>query len=263
MFAEIKNKVIHFYDSGQTDKPVLIFLHAFPLNHKMWLKQTRFFRDNYRVIAPDFYGFGVSSRNNYIYTIDFFADEVFELMEFLKLEKANFVGLSMGGYVLFRLFEKYPEKIKSIILASTRSEADSNTGKVLRSKTIENILTNELNSFAEDFVNNLFTNNANESDVNEIIEMIKSADNFSVAAALVALSARVDSNQMLAKINIPTCVICGSNDNLTPISCSENLHKNIKNSTLNIINGASHLCNIEQSEEFNNIVSDFLKNNAD
>lgn len=259
MFAQINNSVIHFYDSQNSDKPAIIFLHAFPLNHKMWMKQSKFFQTNYRVIAMDFRGFGVSARCDYNYSMDLFANDVNALLDYLKIEKAIVVGLSMGGYVAFRLIENFPNKISALILSSTRSEADSEEGKILRKSTIEKIRSNGLNDFANSFVNNLFTSSANSEDVKEIKEMILQNDSDSVIGALKALSERIDSTEFLQNIKVPTCIIVGEEDKLTPISCSENLNSKIKNSEMNIIPKSSHLCNIEQSEIFNKIIFNFLK----
>lgn len=259
MLAEINNNKIFYYDSETKNKPVLLLLHAFPLNHKMWLHQSKVLKNDFRIIAPDFRGFGQSIANNYDFSMDLFADDVYLLLNHLEIKNANILGLSMGGYVSFRLFEKHPEIFSTLILSSTRAEEDTDEGKRLRSITIQNILTNGLKDFTTGFINNMFTKNANNLLLNEVSDLILANNKETICATLKALANRPDSTYLLKKISVPTCIIVGKEDKVTPISCSEFLHKNINNSKLEIIQNASHLCNIEKSEEFNRIIYNFLK----
>ena len=130
MKAHVNNIDLAYSDEGQ-GAPV-IFLHAFPLNRTTWAPQVAGLSDRYRVITIDLRGHGESDAPMWRYTVDQFAEDVNGLLEHLGIARATFVGLSMGGYILFALYRKYPDIFHSLVLADTRATADTPEAKAAR-----------------------------------------------------------------------------------------------------------------------------------
>ena len=158
----------------------LVFVHAFPLSSEMWENQVTTFRSDYRVIAYDVRGLGNSSQNNNQFMMESYADDLIDLINYLKLEKVNAAGLSMGGYIIQRALLKNPDLFKTIILADTRLERDSNEGLSSRATAIQKIKTGKRQEFLNIFIKNLVSN-----------ENFKNKD-YGFPARLYALQARVN-----------------------------------------------------------------------
>src|SRR5215469_1192854 len=105
----------------------ILFLHAFPLNHSMWDEQVKALLDEnrFRLVAPDWRGFGESDITTEVSTMEMFADDTAALMDSLGIDTAILCGLSMGGYVAFAFLRRYPRRVSGLILADTRPGADS------------------------------------------------------------------------------------------------------------------------------------------
>ena len=130
MKARINGVDLGYSDEGQ-GAPVVL-LHAFPLNRTMWAPQVDELQHRYRVITIDLRGHGESDAPMWRYTLEQFADDVIALLQHLSITKATFVGLSMGGYVLFALYRKYSRYVNSLVFADTRAQADTPEVKAAR-----------------------------------------------------------------------------------------------------------------------------------
>ena len=130
MKSRINDIDLAYSDEGQG--PPLIFLHAFPLNRTMWTPQAEALAARYRVITIDLRGHGESDAPMWRYTLEQFADDVIGLLNHLSISKATFIGLSMGGYILFALYRKYSEYVEALVFADTRAQADTPEGKAAR-----------------------------------------------------------------------------------------------------------------------------------
>src|SRR5438128_1396643 len=121
------------YDDHGIGQPVL-FLHAFPLNRSMWSGEMRALlsENRYRLVSLDWRGFGESDITGEISTMELFADDVAGLMDMLGMQDAVLCGLSMGGYAAFAFLRKYPQRVKGLILADTRPEADTPEAQATR-----------------------------------------------------------------------------------------------------------------------------------
>jgi pimeloyl-ACP methyl ester carboxylesterase len=167
----------------------------------------------------------------------------------------------MGGYIALRSVAKYPKRISALILPDTQCIADTDEGKERRYKTISQIEQFGLDAYAEASLKNLFYEKsfANKKDeVEKIKQTILGTSPATVIAALKALAAREESCSVLGEINIPTLIICGAEDKITPLAQAEFLKQNIANSSLEIIEGAAHVTNLEQPEIFNSHLENFL-----
>ena len=122
------NGITLAYSDRGTGLPI-VFLHAFPLNRTMWAEQEETLSLQFRVITIDVRGHGESDAPLWRYTLEQTADDVNALLDQLSIQQAIFVGLSMGGYILFAFYRKYAARVKGVILADTRAQADTAEGK--------------------------------------------------------------------------------------------------------------------------------------
>ena len=129
MQATINGITLAFNDQG-TGLP-LVFLHAFPLNRTMWAKQEEALSSQFRVITIDLRGHGESNAPLLDHPHQA-ADDVHGLLDHLSIRQAVFIGLSMGGYILFAFYRKYAERVTGLVLADTRAQADTDEGKQAR-----------------------------------------------------------------------------------------------------------------------------------
>lgn len=242
-------------------KVPLVFVHAFPLNSRMWDNQLSEFAERYRVIAYDVRGLGKSKSSNNQFMMEHYSNDFIKIADHLGIENLNAVGLSMGGYILQRALLKRMDLFNTITLADTRLGRDTNDGLIARANAIEKILNGRRNDFADDFIPKLLSdeNMKNDLIVNNIIEMIAESTDEGIAGAALALATRTDNKDMFNEINTPCLVIAGESDKLTPPEESEIIKKAFKNSELKIIEKSGHMSNIENPGLFNSTLNNFLK----
>lgn len=256
---------ISYTDSGEGNSGEgiypLIFIHGFPFNKQAWIPQIEHLKTVNRVITYDIRGFGDSETNKEEISIPLFAEDLLKFMDALEIKKAILCGLSMGGYILLEAVTLYPERLKGIILCDTQCIADTPEAKEKRLKTIKQIEKDGLEDFAKTFLNSAFYKESLNSKKKLIDKLHKEIINLPpkvVTDTLQALAERSAKCTILKDISVPTLIICGKEDKITPIERSEFLFRNIDHSALKIISDAGHLSNLEQPEEFNKCVSNFI-----
>ncbi|MES2761626.1 MAG: alpha/beta hydrolase [Bacteroidota bacterium] len=262
LIIDTGDNTFSYDDVGEGKEPV-IFIHGFPFDKSMWMPQMEFLKASHRVIAYDINGFGKSVNNDNLGSIVGFAEDLIKLMDVLNISKAIICGLSMGGYIALNAVKRFPGRFSALILADTQCGADTPEAKENRYKTIEQVKNEGISSFGEGFIKKAFCKNTFETKnelVKRITKIVMLNPAKTITGGLTALAERYETCSALDKIHIPTLIICGKEDELTPVEKSEVMHKGIKNSELKIIDEAGHLSNLEQPEEFNRYVGEFLKN---
>jgi pimeloyl-ACP methyl ester carboxylesterase len=248
------------YDDSGSGLPVVL-LHGFPFNRSMWRDQREFLSGNYRVITPDLRGHGETGSTPEPATMDEMARDVAELLDGLDIYRFTLGGLSMGGYVALAFYRRFQFRVRALILADTRSQADTDEARVNRERQALKILEEGMSNFAEDFLKKVLTpaTLAEKPDiVRRVREMILGTKPEGAAAALRGMAARPDQTDFLNNIIAPTLVLVGSEDQLTPPADAEVMHREISGSRLEIIEGVSHLSNIERPTKFNRALKGFL-----
>lgn len=259
----INNHLMSFNDEGPDDGPVIILIHAFPLNKSQWNKQVEVLIENCRVIAYDIRGFGNSDSNidNEEFSVELFVEDLMGLMDYLKLEKAMLCGLSLGGYIALNAAVNFPKRVDSLILCDTTCIADTLESKEKRMLTIKNIEKNGVESFANESIKNLFAPESfvtNKEKIAIVKEMIVKTSAKSLCNTITALSKRKETCSDLQKICVPVLILVGQEDLITNVEAANFMQKNIKGSELYVIEHAGHLSNIENSYEFNDKISLFI-----
>jgi len=179
----------------------------------------------------------------------------------VKISKAVVVGLSMGGYIALRAIERHPERFRALVLCDTRSEPDGNDGKIKRAAQAKSVKSEGMKKFAEAFLKGVFyerTFEANPEAIRTIRGMIEKSSPVAVAGTLLALAARTDTTPSLYNIKVPTLILVGQHDNLTPPSASHAMKEKIPDAEVRVIPHAAHLSNLENVEEFNRHLLSFL-----
>ncbi len=262
MKVKLNGITINYTERGLPQGLPVVFIHGFPFNHSMWEPQMKALPNNIRAVTYDVRGHGESDVADGIYSIEIFVDDLMALLEHLSIEKAVVCGLSMGGYIALRGFERQPEKFKALILCDTRTEADTNEGKVKRSASIKTVKTDGVGVFADGFVKAVFAEKTfqnNPAVVDMIRNVIKGNSPLGICGTLLALAARTETTAALSSVKVPTLILVGEEDKLTPPSASESMRDRIAKSEMHVIPHAAHMSNLENAEEFNAHLLPFLK----
>lgn len=251
---------LSYDDLGEAGIPV-IFLHGYPFSKAMWKQQLEFLQATNRVIACDVRGFGKSTYEQSSLSIDLFADDLLTFMYKLHIEKAIICGLSMGGYIALNAMKRFPGHFEALILCDTQCIADSPAVKEKRYKVIDDINVNGVKNFNEEFIKSVFHKDtlSNKKELVETLRTVVFANSQQIiTAGLVALAERSETCSTLGAIDIPTLIICGREDEVTPLAQSDFMHQLIEGSIMHVIDNAGHVSNLEQPDEFNQQLLDFL-----
>jgi len=256
------NRLKLFYtDAGKTTAPAVVFIHGFPFDHTMWQEQVAILEDTFRVITYDQRGHGQSPTGDGQYIFEQFVDDLIGLLDILGIQQAILCGLSMGGYVALRAMEREPSRFRGLVLCDTRSEADSNEGKLKRAASIRTITEKGTVTFVDGFLKSIFTPEsftAKPQAVAQIRQVMLSNTAKGICGTQIALATRTDTTALLANIKVPTLILVGKEDPITPPEAARSMHERIQGSILVEIPGASHLSNIENPALFNESLKRFL-----
>lgn len=251
--------ILEYSDVG--NGPAVVLLHAFPFDRELWQPQVApLVEAGYRVITPDLPGFGRSPLPSDPLSIDGMADAVATLLTRLGVERAVVGGLSMGGYVSLAFARRHGARLCGLILADTKAAPDDAAGRENRDKAIAAIRTHGVEAFVRALLPKLLgPQTPNDSEVAAAVRAImvrQPAEG--VIAALAALRDRPDATPGLAAIAVPTLVLVGEQDAITPPAVAEQLAASIPHARLVRIPAAGHLPNRENPEVFTAAVRDFL-----
>ncbi len=250
------------YDiNGPRNGVPVVFIHGFPFSRQMWRYQVDALKQDYHVITYDVRGHGGSDTGDGQYSVELFVDDFIALLDHLKLRSVVAVGLSMGGYIVLRAVERHPERFRGIVLCDTRSEADGNDGKVKRARQVIELGENGLAGFTESFLGAVFhgkTLSEKPAVVGAIRETIANTPLPAVRGTLLALAGRTDTTPSLYRIAVPTLILVGRHDAVTPPSASHAMKDKIPGAELHVIPDAGHLSNLENPEEFTTHLFNFL-----
>lgn len=250
------------YDQQGTGKPVLL-IHGYPLNRKMWQPQVTGLSDSASVYALDLRGHGESSDPGSDFSMELFADDVAAFIQTACGQQPVILcGLSMGGYIAFAFYRKYPHLVSALVLTATRAAADSAEGKANRDKAIENAQNKGREVIFQGMLTKLLApaNLANKPILVESANSImrSAVDEASIVKDLQALRDRPDSTPLLPQINVPTLIIHGADDQIIPLAEAQAMQAAIPNCRLAVLQNAGHLLNLEQPERFNEAFAHFV-----
>ena len=249
------------YAEAGSGLPVL-FVHGYPLNKSMWDPQVQELSRDYRCITVDLRGHGESDAPLWYATMDMFANDLAKLLDHLNVPQAVICGFSMGGYVAFAFYRQFRERVRALILADTRPQADTPEARQGRFAAAQTAHRQGVGAIADAMVPRLLSPASVQGRpdlVQRVRAIIESMPVTGIAADLMAMAQRPDSTPLLPEIRCPTLIIVGEEDAITPVADSQLMAERIPGAQLVTIPGAGHLANLEQPEAFNRAVRDFLQ----
>ena len=247
------------YDDVGAGVPI-VFLHGFPHDRRLWIPQLGPMVDRCRCIAPDLRGFG-ETRGIGPTSIDSYADDVVALLDGLEIQRAVICGLSMGGYVAFAIWRRHAARVRALVLADTKAAADTEEAREKRRQMIHLARDRGSAAIADAQLSGMVGKTTREKQpgvVEAVREMMVAAPVDGIIGALQAMMNRPDSTPTLATIDVPTLVIVGDEDALTPPKEARALQESIRGSQLEVLEQAGHVSNLERPAAFNHVLSEFL-----
>ncbi len=250
-----------FIDDGDAPQLPVVFLHAFPYHSEMWVQQREALRGRARFIAFDARGLGTRKEDTTAYMLEHTVDDLLALLDHLGIAKCVLVGLSMGGYAALRAVARAPERVHALVLANTQAAADADKGKLGRADGLRALHRDGAVAFVAAQLEKQLsprTRSMVPKVAERLTELTRSETEAGIAAALVAIATRTDQVASLSEIRVPTMVIAGAEDVVTPPALAELLVDHIPNATLHVLAGAGHLSNLEAEEEFTRLLLAFV-----
>jgi 3-oxoadipate enol-lactonase len=240
----------------------IVLIHGYPFNRSLWSEQVIALSNSYRVIAPDLRGFGETEVTAASATMNQMAQDVAELMDQLQIPRAVIGGLSMGGYVALAFYKQFPSRVRALILADTRAQADTEEAKQTRAQQAEKALSEGMAGIADAMLPKLLTPDTvskRPDIVMHVRDMMLKTKPEGAAAALRGMAEREDQTPLLSQISAPTLILVGAEDAITPVADSEKMHHAIPNARLVVLENAGHVSNLERTEQFNDAILEFLR----
>lgn len=251
---------VSFIDEGPAGRPVVVLLHPFPVSAEIYRADADVLSGTLRVLAPSMRGFGTSTRfeDATAPSVDALADDVASFLDALGVEEPVIVGgISMGGYVALAFARRHAGRLRGLLLADTRAEPDSAEARELRERNIARVRGGDLAGFVEAQIPKLVS--AASLAVREAIPdqlralALQSAPE-AVVDALRTLRDRPDARPGLAAITVPTTVLVGGEDVITPVDAARFMASAIPDARLEIVAGAGHILNLEAPHAFREAV---------
>src|SRR5215207_2207170 len=266
MLVDVNGIKLAYSDTG-SGTPVVVLVHGYPLNRSMWDPQLGSLRaGGARVIAPDLRGYGASDAGPPgALTMEQHADDLAALLDRLDInDPIVFVGLSMGGYVGFAFWRRHRQRVRAFVLMDTRASADTDEARRNRlalAERAESLGTSE--PAIEAMLPRLLSPHLRAGSIPErlVAGMMRGNSARAVADGARGLAARPDSLELLPSIDVPTLIVVGEHDQLTPPSDSERMLRALPNARLVTIDQAGHMSNLENPEAVNAAVLEFVYSN--
>src|SRR5688572_9307460 len=232
----------------------IVLIHGYPFNRSLWNEQVSALSPSYRIVVPDLRGFGESDSSPGPATMNRMAQDVAQLLDHLEISRAVIGGLSMGGYVALAFYKLFPSRVRALVLADTRAQADTEEAKKTRTQQAEKALAEGMAGIADAMLPKLLTPETvskRPEIVKRVRDMMLKTKPEGAAAALLGMAERDDQTELLSKITAKTLILVGAEDALTPATDSEKMRNAIAGSRLVVLENAGHVSNLERTGEFN------------
>lgn len=214
-------------------------------------------KDTRRVLAPDLPGHGLDTGGPQR-SMDGMAKDLARLLDAAGVEAVDLAGFSMGGYVCFAFLKHFRDRVRSLALIDTRANADSDEGKQGRNALAARIQEEGALAAAEAMLPKMFTEGVNQETRAEVASWMLESRKETLIADVMAMRDRADATSRLGEIDIPTTVIVGESDPITPPADARAMAEAIPGARLVIIPGASHLAPVEQGQAVNDALREHL-----
>ena len=249
--------------AGEGDHPPLLMVHGFPFDHRQWDPQFEALALFGRLAAPDLRGLGSSQGplDPRAYHMDRYADDLAQIMDHLRWERAVVAGLSMGGYIALAFAHRHRARLAGLVLLDTQAAADDETALERRRQAQEKVRRQGPDALVGDFLEKVLgeTTRRERPEVVAAVEtMMLGQSPHGVIGALEAMASRPDRTGQLPDIDVPALVIVGSEDTLTPPEKARVMAENMPDARLAEIPRAGHVTSLEAPEAVNRELLSFL-----
>ncbi len=247
------------------DGPPVVLLHPFPANHDLWLPAAQALISRYKLILPDLRGHGDSGAGEGPATMEKHATDIARILNQLEIGRATFVGVSIGGYVLFEFWRRFRERVSALVLCNTKAAADAPEARAARLQAATEVLERGTEPFFESMAAKLMgkTTHTTRPDLVEgALRMMRKMSPEDVAAVQRGMAERPDSVATLKTINVRTLVVTGDEDIMTGVAEAEVMRQNITGSQLKVIPRAGHYSPWERPEEVGGLLRQFLESSS-
>jgi 3-oxoadipate enol-lactonase len=241
--------------------PALLFVHGWPHNRTLWSAQVSGLSTHARCIAPDLRGFGESTVTG-PYSMQQYADDLVALLDSLGIDRAVVCGLSMGGYVTMAMLRHHPDRVRALVLTSTRATADTPEAREKRMRLVEFVREKGVEALAARQLRAMVgetTFTSRPELLEQLRRLMAAAPLEGVVGGLLAMADRPDSTDLMKGIRVPTLVIGGAEDTFTPPTELGTLAAAIPDARLELIATSGHVCAFERPAAFNHLVAEFLE----
>jgi 3-oxoadipate enol-lactonase len=245
---------IGYEEAGSGESTPMVFLHGVGSDKSVWRPQLKHFGETRRAIAFDYPGYGESDPAPEGTTRDDYASAIISAMNELGIDRAHVCGLSLGGVVAIAMHHADGARCASLILADTFAAHPD--GEAIYERGMA--ASSDLRAMAEARVDVLLAQPADPAVRSEVVETMARIDPaaYRVGAEAVWLA---DQRERAHDIRVPTLVLCGTEDKVTPPALSRELTHIIPGSRYEPIEGAGHLGNLERPDAFNTLVGAFVR----
>ena len=237
---------------------VLLLVHGFPLDSRMWREQVSGLSDIRRVIAPDLDGHGVNPAGEPRRSMDEIARSLADLLDGEGLSNVDLAGFSMGGYAALAFCRLFPDRVNSLALIDSRTAADSDEGRAGRDKLIADIESRGSIAAAEAMLPKMFTDAVAPDLKAEVEGWMLQQPPAALVADVLAMRDRPDSAGTVARLSVPLLVVAGLKDPIIPVEEAEKIAGTAVAGRLVVIDDASHLAPLEQAQQVNDALRQHL-----
>ncbi|MFJ7075386.1 alpha/beta fold hydrolase [Streptomyces sp. NPDC098781] len=248
-----------YEDKGADSSRVpLVLVHGHPFDRTMWTPQIEEFSAGRRVVAPDLRGYGASPVVPGITPLSVFAGDIEALLDDLGVETFVLAGLSMGGQIVMECYDRFPERVRGLVLADTFPAAETAEGRRTRDAMADRLLREGMRGYADEVLERMVAPYAPAEVKAHVHGMMTATAPEGAAAALRGRAQRPDYRALLTRVRVPALVVVGADDAYTPVSDAEAMHTALPDSALRVIEGAAHMPNLERPAQFNRALEEFL-----
>ena len=251
----------NYYSFIDNNTTPLVFIHGVGLDHKMWEPQINSL-NNHSIITYDLLGHGRTPYMKEEVTLNDFSNQLDNLLQFLKIDKINLIGFSLGSLVALDFASKFQDKLKTLTLLGTTYKRTEEQ----RDLVIERFEQAKLNKpISKQALKRWFTDqylNDHPEIYDQFIKILTKdgKDHLNFLKAYRLFAYHQDNVEMINSIKTKTLVMTGSNDLGSTVEMSKSLSSNLINSSFIEINNGKHLCSIECADDVNINLKNFIKN---
>ena len=250
----------HYFFNKKNSIP-LVFIHGVGLDHQMWDKQVNYLNE-FSILTYDLLGHGKTPCNKDELSLKDFSNQLLEILDYLKIEKINLVGFSLGSLIALDFSARYQKKLEKLILIGTTYKRSDKERSLVLDRYNQTKLNKPISKLALKrwFSDKYLENNPKTYDLFMNILNKKPEDHKNFLKAYKLFANHKDDIETIQKINRKTLIMTGSDDSGSTPSMSKELVKDLVNSTYIEIQNGKHLCSIECADNVNMNIKNFINN---